>query len=171
MINNEIFTNSENNCFKKFEEFANETHWFNSFDRLDWKSHADASGVTRDNRKVIVELKDRHYSYDEKTNRIFKNGKSYNSMFIESHKIGSLLLDTIDGFTPLYLNFMENGYVILFVLNQLKHRPTETKTMNIKSAGYDSIEVSKRQGLSMRDAIIMKKEKGKWKTIKYFPVG
>lgn len=161
--NQNYFNKYEEEGYNKLIELANNVTWFKNIDKLFWKAHADASGMTRDERKVIIELKDRNYAYDEETKTITKDGKHYKTVFIESHKIASLLLDSIDGFLPLYVNFMNNGYVLIFVLTQLKTRPVETDEMNIRSKGYNSFEVCKRQGLSIEDAIIidLKKKRGK----------
>lgn len=161
--NQKFFNKHEKEGYEKFIELANNFAWFKSIEKLPWKYHADASGMTRDERKVIIELKDRNYAYDEESKTITKDGKHYSTVFIESHKIASLLLDSIDGFLPLYVNFMNNGYVLIFVLTQLKTRPVETDEMNIRSKGYNSFEVCKRQGLSIEDAIIidLKKKRGK----------
>jgi hypothetical protein len=67
-----------------------------------------------------------------------------------------MLLDNINGLEPLYINFLDDGTVIIFNLNKLKKRPVKSGTMNIKSKGYKKFEVAKRQFLYISDAAIYK---------------
>lgn len=64
----------------------------------------------------------------------------------------------IEGLTPLYINFLQDGYIIIFNLANLKKRPEKSTTKNIKSKGYNKFEMAKRQGLYLSDAAIYNKD-------------
>ena len=76
-----------------------------------------------------------------------------------------MLLDyvTLD-YVPLYINFLQDGHVIVFNLAKLKHRP-ETVCKYIKSKLYDGFELAKRQMLNMGDAYIYKLKNNEYKLI------
>lgn len=150
-MNKEYFNINERDGFQLLTEFNIKHKWFTSLDKLPPKSHCDASGITKDGRKVIIEIKKRNLTLLD--NHILSgNNFTADTIYIESHKIADMLLDTIDGYIPIYVNFLNNCEII-YVVNQLKHRP-KSITTSIKSNGYEMFELGKRQMLSLDDAII-----------------
>lgn len=106
--------------------------------------HTDASGYTTDGREVNIELKKRDFNTD-----------TFNTLYIEAHKCGDLLLDYItEDKIPLYVNFCNDG-VILFNLSKLKHRPKTFKT-KFYSELYKTMELSTREELDIKDAWVYK---------------
>ena len=126
------------------------------------KHTTDASGYTTDGRFINIELKEREQTL---INLVISgrttNGEAYtaNTLYIESHKIADMLLDyVVDKKIPLYINFLNDGYVVLYNLSTLKHRPT-TVTKKIYSKLYQGFELAKRQELQLEDAWIYRKGK------------
>lgn len=157
---NNLFDHQEDHDFQALLDLNSSKHWFEHLDRLPPKSHADASGTTRDGRKVIIELKSRNMSLTDDNSHLIANTRDggqcvVETVYIEGHKIASLMLDSLDGFTPLYINFLTNGTVI-FNLSKLKRRPREEVMRNVYSKGYMNWEEAKRQGLWIDDAAIVR---------------
>lgn len=155
------FNSQEDHDFQALLDLNSSKHWFEHIDRLPPKSHADASGTTVDGRKVIIELKSRNMTICDDKCHLIANTRDggqciVETIFIEGHKIASLLLDQLEGFTPLYINFLNNGTVI-YNLSKLKRRPREEVMRNVYSKGYMNWEQAKRQGLWIEDAAIVKK--------------
>lgn len=133
---------------------------------------SDASGTSFCG-DVNIEIKVRNMEIDPTTLTITghtKDDRSYtaDTLYIESHKIADLLLDHMcDGKVPLYVNFLNGGYCVVFNLSKLKHRPRK-EAKRIYSKLYQGFELAKRQLLDLRDAYIYKiMEDGRWMTIKY----
>lgn len=162
------FELNENKGWELLEKWNEETHYFKSLTRANEKQHFDASGVTKDNQRFVIEIKIRNVQLTRKGNF---SGKTFidNTLFIESHKMSDLLLDKIDGFNAFYINFLENGVVVAYNLNNLTIRPHTQKKV-IKSNGYNAMEMGFRQGLHLTDALVyknnqlVKKNGEEWKT-------
>lgn len=131
------------------------------------KYTTDASGYTTDGRLINIELKQRNQTLSgltlsgtaSTTNAIY----TANTIYIESHKVADMLLDYLcDGKVPLYINFLNDGYVVLYNLSQLKHRPKKV-TKKIYSKLYQGFELAKREELLLEDAWIYKKENNVYK--------
>lgn len=153
-MNNEYADINENIDFDKLEDF-NKKLKLKMLGRTPQKHHADASGYTQDGRTAIIELKKRNFTL----------GK-YNSIVIESHKLADILLDSIcDDKVPLYINFLDDDYVVMFNLLKLKHRPRKHAQRNLSKL-YDGYELSVREFLDMRDAWVYKKQDNTYKLIK-----
>lgn len=119
------------------------------------KDTTDASGYTQDGQEVNIELKSRNI-----------NINTFQTIYIESHKIADMLLDyNIDHKIPLYINFLQDDYVVMFNLAMLKHRP-EKIIKPIWSQLYQSFELGKREGLLLDDAWIYQKQNNKYILIK-----
>lgn len=130
------------------------------------KAHyTDASGYTTDGRYCNIELK---YRDADLTEDLKLSAETYivDSIFIESHKIGDMLLDyVIDKEIPLYVNFLKNDYVILYNLARLKQRPRRA-VKKIYSKLYQGFELAKREELLLTDAWIYQKENNVYKLVR-----
>ena len=164
----ETFVNRmENEDFKRFQDF-NEYLQLKNIGRCPEKYHADASGITKDGKVCLVELKARKQLYD---NGIISgctlSGNSYtaDTIYIESHKYADLMLDYVClKKEPLFVNLLENA-VIIFNLRKLKQRPKKAHK-RIFSRLYQSFEIADREELSLKDAFIYtKNNEGKWERI------
>lgn len=132
-------------------------------------SHSDASGYTTDGRYLNIEIKRRNQilTPDLKISATTRFNKEYtgDTIYIETHKVGDLMLDYhILGYVPLYINFLQDGHVIVFNLTQLKTRPKET-VKKIYSELYQTFELSKRQELPINESWIYKKNNDEYKLI------
>lgn len=167
MMDKQFFDDTEKVCWEKLEEFNNKTHVFDSITRTIKKYHTDGTGYTTnrfgETRYFNIELKNRNQllldngkisGHSETSNRDYID----DNIFIESHKVADMLLDTINGLEPIYINFLLDGNTVIFNLNKLTKRPLKTGYMNIKSKGYNKFEMAKRQGLYLIDAAIFNKD-------------
>ena len=126
-------------------------------------STSDASGTSL-NRYINIELKRRNQTLTKD----FKiSGETYtaDTVYLESHKAGDLLLDYVcEDKIPLYINFLNDGYVLLFNLSKLKHRPKKV-CKKIYSKLYQGFELAKREELLVSDAWIYKRINNEYKLI------
>lgn len=129
---------------------------------------SDASGYTTDGRLISIELKQRNLQLSGLTLiGTTSEGKSYtaDTIYLESHKLGDMLLDyLIDKKIPLYINFMQNDYVLLYNLSTLKNRPKKV-CKKIYSKLYQGFELSKRQELPLKDAWIYQRINNVYKLV------
>lgn len=154
----------ESEDFKRFQDF-NKYLKLTQIGRCPEKYHADASGITKDEKICLVELKARKQVYQ---NGIISGctleGKSYSAdtIYIESHKVADLILDYIcEGKEPIFANLLENA-VVIFNLRKLSVRPKKV-AKRIFSRLYNSFEIADREELSLSDAFIYQKNnEGKW---------
>ncbi len=163
-MDNEFFKSNELKDITKLKAFNKVTGLFDEIGETEVKHHTDATGYTTTKMGDIkywnIELKDRNLNLmeDGRISGATDKGSFYDdTIFIESHKVADMLLDSINGLTPLYINFLSDGHIIIFNLSNLKKRPKKTGTMNIKSKGYQKFEVAKREGLYISDAAIFDK--------------
>jgi len=163
-MDNNYFKENELNDWELLQAFNEKTHLFDELTPTKVKHHTDGTGytVTRlgDTRYWNIELKYRNLNLmeDGRISGATDKGSFFDeTIFIESHKAADMLFDTINGLTPLYINFLADGTTIIFNLSNLKKRPKKTGTMNIKSNGYGKFEIAKRQGLYITDAAIYNK--------------
>ena len=122
------------------------------------KHTTDASGYTSDGRYANIELKQRTQTITDNLviSGLTTDGKTYtaDTIYIEAHKCGDMLLDYVcEDKIPLYINFLNDGYVILFNLSKLKHRPSKIGK-KIYSKLYNGFELAKREELRIEDAWI-----------------
>ena len=160
-MDKEYFENNEERDWELLQAFNEKTGLFDELTKANEKHYTDASGYTvnklGDIRKWNIELKYRNLNLldDGRISGATERGSFFDeTIFIESHKIADMLLDNINGLEPLYINFLNDGKVIVYNLTKLTLRPKKTGNMNIKSKGYGKFEVAKRQGLYIKDAAI-----------------
>lgn len=151
------FNESEATAFDKLEAFNEIIKAFEGIERMKKGWHSDATGKTK-NGRYNIELKDREILLMDNgkiSGHSKTSGRDYidDGIMIESHKVADLLLDVIDGYEPLYVNFMLNG-IAIFNLRKLSIRPRKSKNMNVKSLGYEKFEIAKRQFLDITDATV-----------------
>lgn len=158
------FEKNELNDWKLLEEFNNATGLFDELKQTDEKHYTDVTGYTTnklgEKKYWNIELKYRNLNLmeDGRISGATAKGDFFDdTIFIEGHKIADMLLDRINGLEPLYINFLQDGHTVIFNLSNLKKRPRKTKSMNIKSKGYGSFEIAKRQELYISDAAIYDK--------------
>lgn len=157
-MNQEFAEEKEANGFAKLQDF-------NSFLKLielgqtPPKHWSDASGITTDGRYLNFELKIRNQTLDMENmivsgiNSTNKNVYTANTIYIEMHKVGSLLLDyNILDFQPLYVNFLTNA-VVIFNLSKLNKVP-HTIAKRIYSTLFQGFEMAKRVELPLEEAYI-----------------
>lgn len=157
-MNKEYFDKNEENDMKLLYEFNLHTNLFSGLKQADYSHFSDATAYTvsrlGEYRKYNIEIKKRNAV-------LLKNGKISGATFvddtiiIESHKACDLMLDNINGYEPLYINFLNNNVVVIYNLNKLTVRPTSMKKF-IKSKGYEGFELAFREGLHIKDAAIYK---------------
>lgn len=158
------FIQNEKNDWELLKTFNEVTGLFDELKQTEEKYHTDATGYSinklGETRYFNIELKYRNLNLLEngKISGATEKGEFIDdTIFIESHKVADMLLDTINGLEPLYINFLADGNIIIFNLNRLTTRPKKTGTMNIKSKGYGKFEIAKREGLYLKDAAIFNK--------------
>lgn len=153
-MNTMYFNNSEDKCWESLQSLNQKKNYFKELTKSPSGSSWDASGITRDGRKVIIELKHRNAVLDGNS----VSGTNFHSdgLFIETHKHSSLMLHWIvDGLTPLYINFLMDGTVVIFNLLKLTHYK-EYDNLKVKSLGYGKMEMnSRRYDLYLDDATIV----------------
>lgn len=166
------FDTNESNDMKLLYDFNLHTNLFSGLNPSEYSHFSDATAYTisrlGEERKFNIEIKKRNAV-------LLKSGKVSGATFvddniiIESHKACDLLFDTINGYEPLYINFLDNNVVVIYNLNKLSIRPKSMKKF-IKSNGYQGFEIASRQGLNLKDAAIYKDYKlvkrigEEWKT-------
>ena len=151
-MNKEYGKINENLDFEMLEHF-NSLLKLKDLGRTPELYHTDASGYSN-NKYINIELKRRSV-----------NLNTYKTLYIEAHKAGDLLLDyVIEGKIPLYVNFLQDGHVVVFNLAELKHRP-EKVSKRIESKLYEGFELAKREELLITDAWIYKLENNQYKLI------
>ena len=148
-MNQEYFNESEDKCSRLFEQFTSNTNVFSQSERMPPKTPFDYSGVTIDGRRCSIELKYRDLTLYQ---GMIHGRKFYDdTLIIETHKYASLMLAyQCSGLTPLYINILEDGHVLIYNLLNLKRCKTIIKD-KVRSVGYQAIEVGQRIGLYVED--------------------
>ena len=121
---------------------------------------ADASGITKDGKIAIVELKNRYNEIQD-----------FGDIFIESKKVAYLLLEHITkGHIPLYINFFTVDGITKHAAVWNLLNVTDFKyysRIRTHSRGYQSDEHRERFGLLYSDAWIYEiREDNKFKLLK-----
>ena len=152
------FEENEKNDLKKLFELNEKAHIFSSITPSKEKHYTDATGFTAD-RLFNIELKNRNQILlkDGRISGCSQSGKDYidETIFLEDHKAADMLLDWVaNGLEPLYINFLANGWTIIYNLSKLSVRPKKYLNMKINSKGYRSMEFGNRQGLYLIDAAV-----------------
>lgn len=155
------FETNEKQDFKMLLTFNNAAHIFSEVGATPQYHHCDATAQTvtkfGEVRKFNIELKRRNLTLGP-DGTVMGEHFTADTIFIESHKACDLLMDNLMGYEPLYVNFLNDGIVMIFNLNKLTKRPKKEKKI-IKSKGYNTMEVAARQGLYIKDAAIYKNNK------------
>lgn len=158
------FEENEANDFKQLLAFNDQTNLFKVLEQTKKKHYYDVSGLTRDGREVIIELKRRNLNVilneDEKLVISGKtaNGKEFfdDNLLLSNHKGMDMLFDAIVyRQVPLYITFT-NNCVLVHDLLHLKNRPKRYASLKSYSGGYDKFEYDSKQGLFLEDAIVYK---------------
>lgn len=158
MINDKVFSSKEDEGWDRLVALNEKTGWFKVLGRAPKLNHFDASAQTG-SRKFAIEIKTRDMTLSDDGGVVgLSNGKPFTgrTLYIEDHKLVELLLDAVvEGWTPLYVNFLKDGHVVIFNLLSLKKKPMVTKRMGMLSNGYGAVEMSARKGLWLEDAYIL----------------
>lgn len=100
-----FFDDSEDYDWELLNSLNDHTHWFLSLHRFPRGEHIDVSGVTRDDRKAFIELKNRD--------------KVYDGLFIEPTKVEAFKASaSTDEWLTLYFNFIGDD---LYWCDPLEH--------------------------------------------------
>lgn len=157
--NTEFFQTSEQTCWNKLQKLNEKHHYFTSLGQTSngtEHTHWDASGVTADGRKVLIELKNRNAVL---TPTATLSGTNFNAdtILIEHSKVAILLMEhNINGFTPLYINFLADGNVLIHNLLHLSGYKT-LEFGNVTNNGYGGVETNARRlGLYIKDAKVVR---------------
>ena len=120
---NDYFNMNEKTDFEKLVSFNNEKQFFNELYTTPEKHVYDASGMTNDDSPIAIELKSRNAVL---TKEMTLSGHNFNdeTVFIEDEKFTGLILQHIvNGAIPLYINFLEDGHILVWNLTKLKRLP------------------------------------------------
>lgn len=158
MKNTHFFQTSEQTCWNKLQKLNEKHHYFVTLDQTsngEKPTHWDASGVTSDGRKVLIELKNRNAVLTPTATVSGKNFQA-DTILIEQGKVAVLLMEhNINGFTPLYINFLADGNVLIYNLLHLSGYKT-LEFGNVTNNGYGGVETNARRlGLYIKDAKVV----------------
>ena len=146
-MNREYFANNEANDMLLLRKLSTDVGLFSTVGECEKYACCDASGVTKDGKIAIVELKNRYNEIQD-----------FGDIFIESKKVAYLLLEHITkGHIPLYINFFTVGGVTKHAAVWNLLNVTDYKyyaRIRIHSNGYQSDEHRERFGLLYQDAWI-----------------
>lgn len=123
------------------------------YGRTNEMDSTDATAQTKDNKILNMELK-----------RRFADINTYQSLMIEGHKYISLMKSMYTNKIPVYINFMNNGYVCIYNLLSLKEEPYEKKE-RVWSELYQAYEFETKLYLPIKGAWIYQKQGNKYKLI------
>lgn len=156
-MNKEYAEQYEDNDYKLLQDFNEKKLKLKCLGRTPSKYSSDASGYTQDNQLVNIELKYRDNDINE-----------YDSLHIETHKAYDLLDEYIrDNKIPLYINFLNDGHVVVYNLAKLKHKPYK-KRVKTYSKLYQDYESGYKAFLKLEDAYIYKKDDDNYKRIVFY---
>lgn len=132
------FEKNEENGWNLLNQLNNKYGYFTELHHSPSGSTWDVSGYTRDGRKVIIELKTRNAILTPQ-NTVSGVNFNDNTLFIENNKFSILLMEhVVDGFLPLYINFLQDGHVVIHNLLKLSKYKEDHKT-KIVSRGYEKL--------------------------------
>ena len=154
------FDDNETNDMLLLRKLSTDVGLFTTVGECEKYACADASGITKDGKIAIVELKNRYNEIQD-----------FGDMFIESKKVAYLLLEHITkGHIPLYINFFTVDGITNHAAVWNLLRVTDFKyysRIRTHSRGYQSDEHRERFGLLYSDAWIYEiREDNKFKLLK-----
>lgn len=160
-MNQDYFKKSEQKCYKLLLDFNEKTHCFERIIRTEEKSTIDASGYSlnckSEKRNFAIELKARNQCLlpNNSISGCSRDNRPYhcNDEYIEQHKLKSLLEETERGNEALYINFLQNA-TLVWNISKLTKRPSLSRTLKIRSLGYERTEECQRFMLPLADAAI-----------------
>ena len=154
------FDNNETNDMLLLRKLSTDVGMFSKVGECEKYACADASGITKDGKVAIVELKNRYNEIQD-----------FGDIFIESKKVAYLLLEHITkGHIPLYINFftvdgITKHAAVWNLLNVTDYR--YYARIKTHSSGYQSYEHRERFGLLYSDAWIYEiRDDNKFKLLK-----
>lgn len=119
----------------------------------------DAMGLTKTGTPLNIEIKVRNQNLLD--NLIISGSSSSHTytadtIYIEAHKAGDMYLDyMIYRKEPIYINFLNDGYVVVYNLSRLKTRPKRVQK-RIYSKLYQNWENQVREELPLDESFIYK---------------
>lgn len=160
-MNKDFFDKNEKNGFKYLKAFNDVVHLFPEVIKTPEKHPYDASATTKGDKTFNIEIKIRNQILldDLRVSGHSNSGKEYieNTLMIESHKMASqLLYASFYGYTPIYVNFLLDGTVVIFNLHNLKTFPERRDNVKTYSKGYQRKEEEMKYYLDISDACIYK---------------
>ena len=155
-----FFDDNETNDMLLFRKLSTDVGMFSKVGECEKYACADASGITKDGKVAIVELKNRYNEIQD-----------FGDIFIESKKVAYLLLEHITkGHIPLYINFFTVDGITKHAAVWNLLNVTDFKyysRIRTHSMGYQSDEHRERFGLLYSDAWIYEiREDNKFKLLK-----
>ena len=154
------FDDNETNDMLLLRKLSTDVGMFTTVGECEKYACADASGITKDGKIAIVELKNRYNEIQD-----------FGDIFIESKKVAYLLLENITkGHIPLYINFFTVDGVTKHAAVWNLLNVTDFKyysRIRTHSRGYQSDEHRERFGLLYSDAWIYEiRDDNKFKLLK-----
>lgn len=154
------FDENETNDILLLRKLSTDVGMFSTVGECEKYACADASGITKDGKIAIVELKNRYNEIQD-----------FGDMFIESKKVAYLLLQHITkGQIPLYINFFTVDGITKHAAVWNLLNVTDFKyysRIRTHSKGYQSDEHRERFGLLYSDAWIYEiREDNRFKLLK-----
>ena len=154
------FDNNETNDMLLLRKLSTDVGMFSTVGECEKYACADASGITKDGKIAIVELKNRYNEIQD-----------FGDIFIESKKVAYLLLQHITkGHIPLYINFFTVDGITKHAAVWNLLNVTDFKyysRIRTHSRGYQSDENRERFGLLYSDAWIYEiREDNRFKLLK-----
>lgn len=141
------------NKILNLSDFA-KSETFLTFDASGRSAGGDIVEIENKIRNFVLRQKDDGEPYLVGIKSQTRETYSADTTFIESHKVGSLLLDALyNHITPLYVTYTRDGYAIVHNLLKLKKHP-EALGIRAYSKLYDARENGKKYLLPIADAHI-----------------
>ena len=154
------FDDNETQDMLLLRKLSSDVGMFSTVGECEKYACSDASGITKDGRIAIVELKNRYNEIQD-----------FGDIFIESKKVAYLLLEHITkGHIPLYINFFTVDGITKHAAVWNLLNVTDFKyyaRIRTHSSGYQSYEHRERFGLLYSDAWIYEiRDDNKFKLLK-----
>lgn len=112
----DYFTMSESRDTELFARLNDLHGWFTEWQRTPKFGEYDVTAVDTKGRQCVIELKYRDLPSD-----------AYDSYIIESDKLTDGLLYHLRGIKPLYVNFFNDGKVLIWDLSNPDNKPVKKK--------------------------------------------